>query len=69
MSECKCGERATHNIRCGDGVILVQPFSNADGTRSSLELCERHAEELVAKYTADGLNWTAERIQGGRDGA
>ena len=66
---CKCGARATHNIRCGDGVILVQPFSNADGTRSELVLCERHAEKLVKKYTANGLNWTTERILEGRDGA
>ena len=45
-----CQEEATHYIRHSDGVRAVQPYSNADGTRSPLALCENHAMEFVEIY-------------------
>jgi len=57
-----CDAPATHHIRCSDGKLVKQPYSNADGTRSLLALCEKHALEFMELNAATGLRWTTEPI-------
>ena len=45
-----CQNEATHHIRHRDGTLAEQPYSNADGTRPPLTLCEKHAIEFVEIY-------------------
>jgi len=58
----RCTSPATHNIRCGDSVLLKQPYSNPDGTRPPLALCEKHALEFMELNAAPDLHWTMEPI-------
>jgi len=66
-SGARCNTHGTHNIRCGDGKLVAYSYSNADGTRSPMALCEEHALWLVELYGKLGYEWSMEPIEGETD--